>query len=121
MHDARPLTRREWAVISGILLYMTVQVAVPLTQLRFRHHTPFGWKMFAYYGPDRVNFRVVHAGGRTESLESVRKESRVARTLRPEVDLTRVVPPALCAQVPAITAVEFRRPSDSRWQRYSCR
>lgn len=113
------LTRREVAVAVGMVVYITAQFILPITQWAFPYHTAWGWKMFAYYGQAPVVFRVITAGGQTADL-APQVVSRMARTLRPEVDRTRFVPPAICAHLPSLQAVEFRRPEESGWQRFSC-
>ena len=118
--DTRPLTRGELVIAAAMLLYVGTQIGIPLTQLRATYHTPLAWKMFAYIGPRPVSIRVVYADGRTEDLGGIQKRLRVGRTLRPEIDRARVVPPALCAQVPSIAAVEFRHRPDMRWETFPC-
>jgi hypothetical protein len=90
---------REAVYIFLLLSYIVVQVIVPLNQLRYRFHTPLGWKMFAYYGPVPVRFRVVNRNGSTIELTSA-SGYPPPRTLRPEVDRARFVPPAVCARFP---------------------
>jgi hypothetical protein len=99
---------------------MLVQAVVPLTQLRSPYLTPLGWKMFAYYGPVPVAFRLVHSDGRTEDLAPA-DVHRIARVLRPEVDEARFLPPVLCRRFSEATAVEFRTATELDWRRLSCR
>jgi hypothetical protein len=109
---------REAVYIALILAYIVVQVVIPLTQLPYRFHTPLGWKMFAYYGPVPVDFRLIHADGRTEEL-TARAAFRTVRTLRPEVNRAQAVPPVLCSRY-SLSAVEYRKGAEDEWRRIPC-
>jgi hypothetical protein len=110
---------REAVYIGLLLLYIAAQIVIPLTQLPYRFNTPLGWKMFAYYGPV-PSFRLVYGDGRTEELTAP-AASRLARTLRPEVDPARFSVPVLCARFPEAAAVDLRAGSRQDWRRVPCR
>ena len=104
-----------------MLVYMGIQMVLPIVQLPYRYHTPLGWKMFAYYGPEEVDFRAVYHDGTIQDSTALRKTKRLPQTLRPEVDRARFVPPAVCLQVPSVRSVEYRRGTDMLWHRFECR
>jgi hypothetical protein len=120
MGAPRPASRRELVTAAAVLIYMIIQVSIPVTHLRFRYDSPFAWKMYAYYRPAPLQLRLVLTDGRTQAWTGVPNRPRAAVVLRPEVDRARFVPPALCRQVPGIRAVESRTPVDATWRRFEC-
>ena len=111
---------RELLAAMAVGVFMVVQTAIPLAHLPLRYDSPFAWKMFAYYRAAPVAFRLVFEDGRTQLWSTMSDRRRVAQTLRFEVDRTRVMPSALCARVPGVTAVEWQTPGEPSWNRMPC-
>lgn len=86
-----------WAV-----LFLVVQVAVPLWQLTQPRPARFGWQMYAG-GAEASGFTAVRRDG---SVAAVPLDEYIIRP-RDDLDLLRYLPPAICARTGAV-AVRHR-------------
>lgn len=87
---------------------LVAQIAVPVFQLRAERPARFGWHMFAAMQPPPA-FGVEAPDGTIDTL----KVEDVLAHPRPEIDLERVVPEALCEQRGDALAVLTYTPGES--------
>jgi hypothetical protein len=87
----------RWAI-----LYLVVQVAVPLWQLTRPRPARFGWQMYAGHAQASVFIAV----GRDGSETRVPLDEYILRP-RDDLDLLRYLPPAICARTGA-ASVRYR-------------
>lgn len=84
---------------------LTIQVAIPLLQLRAERPARFGWQMFSGVQlPAR--FTVLHIDGTVDTVTVVDYLVKP----RQEVDPFPYLPPHLCRQVPTAVAVAVHEP-----------
>jgi hypothetical protein len=86
-----------WAIV-----FLVVQVAVPLAQLARPRPARFGWQMYAGISQP-LAFTAVQRDG---SLAPVQLDLYIIR-MRTDIDLIRYLPPAICARTGAV-AVRYR-------------
>lgn len=108
---------RQRAVAAVVLLWLLVQIAVPLWLLRYPPPVRFGWQMYAGF-PERPRLTVFHADGQRRQLSSRRYFAYFRLDLTPgyEPRLATVV----CRTRPQIVAVEVTPSRGKQAQRYTC-
>ena len=105
---SRPLpatiTRRGVRLRTGIvILYLSIQCAVPLWQLQAPRPGRFGWQMYSALNLPR-QYDIVRADGRRKPVDL----QRYVAHLRAESDLAAVLPPIICAREAEAVEVRFR-------------
>lgn len=98
------------------VLFLIVQIGVPLAKLATPRPARFGWQMFSVRH-QRVRFTLVKRDGTIEPLDL----RRYLGQSRGEVDLTKALPPHLCRVVPDLAAVRITPPKSKVSQVYRCR
>jgi hypothetical protein len=91
---------RRWPLWA--ILFLVVQVAVPLWQLTRPRPARFGWQMYAG-SAQAVEFTAIGRDGVTTPAPL---DQYIIRP-RDDLDLLRYVPPAICARTGAV-AVRYR-------------
>lgn len=93
----RVSSRFRLALFATIL---TIQVAIPLVQLRAERPARFGWQMFSGVQPP-IEFIVEHTDG---TVDTVTAQDYMIKP-RQEIDPFPYLPPHICDQVPTAATV----------------
>ena len=108
---ARDLQLRDWVVVAFILLWLAVQIGVPLWQLTKPRPTRFGWQMYAdiKYPPQ---ITAVRSDGSSVRLAASRYLADFRFEFRP--GYIQALGKHLCRVEPSLQAVELlRRPEET--------
>jgi hypothetical protein len=106
---------KDVAAITCFVLFLAIQIGVPLVKLRAPGPAPFGWHMFAAI-PTRPKFSVVMRDGTIREVDPLRYFGE----RRGDMDFQRALPPHLCSTMD-IAAVQILFPGSERSQVYTCR
>jgi hypothetical protein len=108
---------RRILAVAFFVMFLLMQVAVPLFQLTQPRPARFGWQMFSTLRADAlgVSYHIEAAGG---ELIPVQLSAHFAR-VRLEIDHRTVLPPYLCEVTPGAAAVISER-GGTTTGRYPC-
>lgn len=113
--DQRDWSLKEVAAIVCFVLFLAIQIGVPLAKLRGPRPAPFGWQMFAAIGR-RPKFSIVLRDGTIRPVDP----SPYLSERRGDMKLEGAFPPHLCRTMD-IAAVEIMFPNSQHSQVYTCR
>jgi hypothetical protein len=108
-----PLSRR--AAVCFFVVYLIVQVSLPVYRLWAPRPARFGWQMFSSsVYPVRV--RLLRRDGSEEPLDP----AAYVGNPRADLDYERFVPPHICKMRPDVAAVRFQLPGPAPLKEYQC-
>jgi hypothetical protein len=112
--DKRDWSTKEVAAVVCIVLFLAIQIGVPLVQLFAPRPAHFGWQMFAAIGR-RPKFSVVMRDGTTRPVDP----SPYLAERRGDLKLEAALPPHLC-RILDIAAVQILFPNSQQPQVHTC-
>jgi hypothetical protein len=110
----------SWTATSAVkaaffVLFLLIQVGVPLLRLWSPRPARFGWQMFSA-SPQQIAFSLVLRDGTSQPVSL----GRYVAQSRGEVDLEDRLPPHLCRVVPDVASVEITKPGSTQRRVYRC-
>jgi hypothetical protein len=96
------------------VLFLLIQIGVPLVRLRAPRPARFGWQMFSA-SPQRIRFSLLMQDGTTQPANL----GKYVAQSRGEVNLEEALPRHLCRMVSDVVSVEITTPDSKRV--YPCR
>jgi len=101
--------------LAFILLFLSIQVGVPLTRLWSPRPARFGWHMWSTVPPRREVFLLMRDGSSGPA-----DISRYVAQARGELDLDKALPPHLCRLLPDVAVVQIRSNRIATTQKHTC-
>lgn len=102
-------------VLAVIVLFLAIQIGVPLAKLSSRRPARFGWHMWTTV-PSRRNFSLLMRDGSFRVADL----SPYVALARGELDLNNALPPHLCRMMPDVAAVHVNSVGASTAQIHKC-
>lgn len=115
-HEGGTWTAKAIAAAACFVLFLLVQIAVPLARLSAPRPARFGWQMFSAI-PQRTRYTLVLRDG---TRQPVRLATYVANS-RGEMDLEKALPRHLCRVVADLASVQVLAPDSGEPRVYPCR
>lgn len=106
---------RERLIVTFVVMFLGAQVGTALWQLTAERPARFGWHMYAGLR-EPLGFTVVRADGSTAPVSM----TDYLANHRGDVDVSRLVPPAICAREQAAVQVRYLILPESVDRIYSC-
>ena len=103
------------AALIFVVLFLSIQIIVPVAKLMSSRPARFGWHMWTVI-PPRREIELVMRDGSTKTADL---RPYIAQG-RGELDLDHVLPPHLCRMMPDVAAVRYRSKRAVSTQTHTC-
>ncbi len=113
--DFKPARSQKVALVF-IILFLSIQITVPVAKLLSPRPARFGWHMWTIIPPRRDVVLLMRDG----SSQPADLRPYLAQA-RGELDLDDILPPHLCQMMPDVAAVRYRSDRMATTQIHTCR